>query len=1177
MGKRKKHLRDNSHAAEARNRSRPYVFGLLAGFPKGSVTIANLKAESPEVISVVIARLRQQPRRLESLFGKPIPTSYDDFLPSFPTELAHCFADEMRWTASLLSEWAGHINEYLAERERFEANLLAGQLDKAEASFNSILTNTGFSLWTIESGLALAELKGGLKENRRFYASIVDNTNDYFAKLTAQFASERVDSTMSSIACRDSFASFVDAAATQRSSDEVIAYISYKSNPLFNPSYNDHALAYILSMDSTYAIIDLYNSFMNVLVYCASSTSASYSRLIREATSIAGPAIHDPRLHHIALLFGGDQPRSLPQAHAPSLEAADAYTLGQYDVSAHLSRDFIEHTPTAFEFYDLHCKSLIHLAAAPPTRGSSETLKDRIIVDVFDVLARTPRCNDAIERLTKTAYLLGTSRFAWQLHAFVRENSPTHRSPMAHVVREINTLGPSARFSIAFRSTAHAIAYIDSLERHFPLSASVQLFKEVFSASGDPFPTSAVTGLPPVRRGLYRAAAFSRRHDTERAIVEYTSLPLPNSSLVYSTILNGLYDLYMITGRLQQCAELVLDAYFYTKELLHSIALADLLSLYEAQGGVEYSADLAWPVLYSIYYLERDVPRDDKRLFVLNDAFLATQGVARPSRLLPVTEKLPKNRIAHFLRYVCVPEILDWSIDYASTDDLEAERVSVCQMLMTLDGESADVYSAEIGRLLQARAIREALRQVDSSKVYVDVNGIRRSLDRSFYEAFGRYRQLCGLEARLRFYFYEYIDVDGKRVAKTTTATIQQVDAMYETFSKIFCDLRDRYVSSSDFGLDSYLSIRIRHGTLVGQLRHVFEEHHLITTVNSASNTYHCNEFWQQTFRADGADEDVLESVDSMLSGFSRDIDRRIDDVTKKWIQVRSNDHPDGLFDFDYTPSELVTLCEQTMDIEDGNSFVDFVFAELKQRAERNLEFVRNAVTNMLGDDLIAIANRLDQSVVAAAGMKCLEFDQQIVQCRTHIQQELELVAGWFGTVGEVQSPDFALRHVVDTSIEMLRRTSAAPTLHPSVNVSAFWTLPGETFTYFVDLFHIILENAVKHSSAGNPGISVEIGGGAGKAVVEISNRIPEAVSTASLEELLPELETRANSSQPTSATRLEGGSGFYKVGKIARSDLRARNLTTRVRIDYAAGGEGTFVVTISFDAEESGDGGFNC
>src|SRR5262249_14333514 len=147
---------------------------------------------------------------------------------------------------------------------------------------------------------------------------------------------------------------------------------------------------------------------------------------------------------------------------------------------------------------------------------------------------------------------------------------------------------------------------------------------------------------------------------------------------------------------------------------------------------------------------KRILPRDNWTLFVLYEGFLAQQGVDRPSNLGTRAQDFRTFEIVTFLRHVCLPEIMDSSVSFSDTNDVERERIAICQILTDLDARNAAVYAEEISRLRQAGAIRRAIHEVDSSKVYVDIQGVRRTLEKSVRENFDRLVEVSRLGGRSR-------------------------------------------------------------------------------------------------------------------------------------------------------------------------------------------------------------------------------------------------------------------------------------------------------------------------------------------------------------------------------------------------------------------------------------------
>jgi hypothetical protein len=69
---------------------------------------------------------------------------------------------------------------------------------------------------------------------------------------------------------------------------------------------------------------------------------------------------------------------------------------------------------------------------------------------------------------------------------------------------------------------------------------------------------------------------------------------------------------------------------------------------------------------------------------------------------------------------------------------------------------------------------------------------------------------------------------------------------MDDLFQAMIINLRDEFISSAEHGLDGYLSVRIRHGTLVSQLRSPLEAANLITKKHSETGAYYSNEHWKK-------------------------------------------------------------------------------------------------------------------------------------------------------------------------------------------------------------------------------------------------------------------------------------------------------------------------------------------
>lgn len=81
---------------------------------------------------------------------------------------------------------------------------------------------------------------------------------------------------------------------------------------------------------------------------------------------------------------------------------------------------------------------------------------------------------------------------------------------------------------------------------------------------------------------------------------------------------------------------------------------------------------------------------------------------------------------------------------------------------------------------------------------------------------------------------------------------------------------------STQYGLETYLSSRIRHGYCRGQLTSFLRELHLVSLRDKEDDSYHVNPFWDAEFKGD---KGVLIQVKNVLSDFTALIEKKIDEI----------------------------------------------------------------------------------------------------------------------------------------------------------------------------------------------------------------------------------------------------------------------------------------------------------
>ncbi len=687
----------------------------------------------------------------------------------------------------------------------------------------------------------------------------------------------------------------------------------------------------------------------------------------------------------------------------------------------------------------------------------------------------------------------------------------------------------------------------------FPDSVAIELFDALHKQ--DP---TLIPNIPRERRLKYEAIWHSSLGQDDLAIHKYreiyntanVSVPLKYAALA------GLVNCYISQERIDESLPLIVDAHLTQPELLLGIPLDKLLSAMRS-GDSETREPLLSALLVQIGTGSRSSPRDTEHLSILVDNFLSQHGITRPSQVLGLLAQFSIERLVFFLRFVCTLDVLDHSIEYENMSDLTNERVAICQVLVELDTANASSYSEEIFRLAQEELVQKALRHLDASRVGVNVRGIKDSLDESFRDRYERYSNFSGLTEGLR----KGLRLQGISLAKEL---IFFTDASQVQFVELFNELKKRFLYSNEYGLDSYLSVRIRHGTLSGQIRSQFEREQLITRKSAADGVYDRNAFWsQRVFSSFGPQ--VEEPALRRLQAFSKKADEIIETVKDRWIQIKGDpNHNEGLFDYDYSEQELRKLWILSLEPPNYDQFIDFLFDKLWSRTEKNLEIIVDKIRNNLKHQLTKALDALAADIFAIdERIRHSQFNDSVNRCRTEIQNELEAIAAWFRVPNADSMNDFTAKLLVETAVATVKKCAPAFGLNPAIEVDDTILFKGGALVALRDIMFILLENVTRHGASSRSECVVAIRLNQDLLTISVGNKLSAGVDLVGLQTRVLPLQDKQHTGSSMSVTRKEGGSGYHKLHKLLRYDLeRGENYSVEIEI----GVSGWFETRVKMD-----------
>lgn len=518
-----------------------------------------------------------------------------------------------------------------------------------------------------------------------------------------------------------------------------------------------------------------------------------------------------------------------------------------------------------------------------------------------------------------------------------------------------------------------------------------------------------------------------------------------------------------------------------------------------------------------------------QRTYAAED-YLTARGATRPAELCKqIDTALATERDRYFLSEVCVPASLRTSTMFNNENELEADRIEQCQWLIDADPEQAERFEEEARELVRARHIKLGIQALQGSKLSVDIASLERWAQRTVAEDYKRYMDLLeqGIfvaDQGFRESVYAALEA-GSGAQVSLEIPDNEAAALFARFTGA---LMREFALHPEHGLDAYLSLRIRHGTLSGHLRGPVEREHLVTR-RDATGRYLQNDHWTEKL-ADELDYNTLEIIDDALQSLSRQLDELITKITQDLIQVRREDKPEGLIMTDPSATTIAVMITETLP---GLSFEDFfgrcedifwgiVASNEAHIAERMAEMKSSAE---------AIFDRTDDLVRSVAGEGAGSLKDALLRARGSVLVAMDLVQEWLKPPTTPASLILSVEELIRVSLAVIRGFYRGFDPKLSFEIGDLPRLPGMV-RLFSDMFFIIFENVLRYSgNPTDPSICIR----AWEEGDQILFRVENSVETVTDEDQtrISSAKDRIASGSFRRAVRGEGGTGLPKLAKV--------------------------------------------
>lgn len=1113
-----------------------------------SVLFAKLKKDcSFNQIEKIIVKFYNNPILRTYLSGNPFPRNLSS-IRDFPTpNFVNSIEGEIAWSAFSVVRFADVINDFVKLKGEYDKSILSSDYQNANSIVENIGMKYGYSFWLIESMFLLNE-QISTENNWTLLKQYLSHDLNQFASYLIENISKRSEKNMSSSQYSSSFFSLLNDSNGNQASTIFVEYLCFRLNYFNYIGYSNYA--YILQLESASPLIDRYLLLRDVLCHLACLDTADHGNILSSTLDLFERyGLKDPALDGIKYTQTGV--RSDIKSESPQfLSIIEEYTVGDYMSAIKSCNNLSEAFPSILEVYEMYSKIVLEDIATKDINVEyhTDTLLNQIRTGIFCAMARNEYYQQAIEGLEKICLAYCSTDWAKTLYCILSKYANYNISQrfISKYMTIYSSIDNPNSISI-FSDNAELLenSYLNEKEL---FGDSVALKINYGICIGDFDLISSIDNNINYRRNLYMAKAYYVSGHYDACSKLLATYKLNEVSRFTNEEINILLFMSFYKSGLF-CEALNHYVNLYLNKQLDSINRNIDLQAFIGDISKNYYSNINCYIDLTIFL--KSVNSDSYDIYVAYDNYLRRFNVIKPSELFNSTDLNFDKKVIFFFKEICTTEIMRYSCIFDTSQDVQGERIAILKALIGIDRDNEGEYIEEITKLSQSLSVQNAIREVNKGRITVNVQELIKTESHRFKDDILRLVELERFTKRNKLLINEGTHI-LKNFGQTLTSkgiSTQTLDAAFVAFKNMFLDLRDKFLFSKEYGLDGYLSTRIRHGTLFNHIRKVFENNNLVS-LKDASQGYLENTYWLE--RSGHLDFKCQARLSELLSKFSENIDRYTEKIVKVFMQIQTDNRArdsEAYFDYRFSNTDIFSLYVVSIRINilEYDRFVEFVFQYLLLHTEKILNRIKSSLDMEIKPQFLEFLQNLsNETRVENSRAMITDLSTSIAKCSTEIQHELMTISEWF----EFSSPStnyyVDLKTAIETSIEICNGIHPTYVLTPEVSIDFESSYDIKTDLNLIYIIKILLENIVAHSGLlpenQQTKIRCEIDS-LNLLKLTISNLLSENVDQMSLNTKLNEVKERWKSG-PSEVDKIntEGGSGFDKIRKILLIDMQNKN-----------------------------------
>lgn len=1064
------------------------------------------------------------------IFGNPLPKSYETLGALKKTGYIGSSEDiltEINWTLNSIRKFKKEILLFLEYRKIYENAFLLGNYEIAEEYLTKIETEICHSLWSLENRFILLEASQSPEAHKTFLSSFNSINKGFFTPTLAYFLSIRCEKNFSILKFNNDIQNqFSKFKGSYAEANRQFYYL--KLNCFENYNYSEYKE--ILAFDSYNSVIDRYLTLNKILKLISIDNNVNKEYL---------PYILS-RINYLISKFDDDYLKPIYIASIPSklkeiydesfnLKTIDYFTSGLYNEAIDELKLKLQFYPSRFEYYLLYAKSFVYLKKELKLPSQIKCFQNSIISELFNQVSKNTNPQDLSTNISRLSKNLDSFNIADGLHSFYDSEFRYNDFWTKYNLLSLSFENPL--LSLIYDDAEDRKQFLDVLALKKPNSITIDYF--IKKNDEDISKTFDNLNIPEHSKKVELAKFYQSKELFEKASIVWEELIKVDNQImpVLETGIRNLFNCYLKLNEIDKTISLFVNNYLINPFITQKIDCVEIHNIIRKNKFRNVSPSIDLPIFYSISNA------DENEIHRAYELFNDSNGVEKPSQIDLISSKIDIKKLIIYFNLTCNTEIFKHSDYINGTKEGLIERISICRKLQSIDKINSELYKFEINQLTNILIVQEGIQQLDESKIYVNEQGLVNNELKDYEGLFGRFKTISNIfknDSNLFIYFPESgiiatLDKDNLDNNNTSKSKFSK-HPLKDTFKEIFDIITDKFLNSK-FGISAYLSTRIRHGVLLGEVRPIFEKLNLIAQYDKNEEKYREINNWN--IRYNQIQKPHLDILQEELIKLSTKVDNLIYNLLKKNLQIQLNEeNSEAWFDYYFDDLTLTLHSINLRETKDYQEFIRKIIEILWDRTDSNLENIRlkiqNDVKNSFNEALSICSSELKRKLPYSS---IPDVYTNITTCSTEVQNTIDRIAGWFNRSGS-QTSDFNFTKVINIVIEKIRHSTRH--LNLGLTIDNDITLKGEYYSHIADLFRIFLDNALSHSiqsiSEINSEIDIKILDNWAHIKIINENPDPEKIGDISKQN-----DQKLNVKKISS----EDKSGLHKASKIIKSDLK--------------------------------------